>query len=322
MRVVFMGTPPFAVATLDALHSRGDEVSLVFTQPDRPVGRGRKLTPPPVKARALELGLPVFQPQRVKGPEALERIGAIAPEAIVVVGYGQIIPEAIFNFAKIGCINVHGSLLPKYRGAAPINWAVVNGETVTGVTTMRIAKRLDAGDMLLKRAVEIGPDETAPELSARLAPIGAELLLDTLDALASGTIVAQPQDHDEATFAPILKREDGWIDWTLPARQIFHRVRGFEPWPGTYTSFRGKRLHIRKARPATLQTAAAAPETAAAVLPGTIVAAEEGFLVGCGDDSALAVEEVQLDGKNRISSNEFRRGYHLADGEKLGEPLE
>ena len=322
MRVVFMGTPPFAVATLDALHRRGDEVSLVFTQPDRLVGRGRKLTPPPVKARALELGLPVFQPQRVKDPEALERIEAIAPEAIVVVGYGQIIPDTIFNFPKYGCVNVHASLLPKYRGAAPINWAVVNGETVTGVTTMRIAKRLDAGDMLLKREVEIGPGETAPELSARLAPIGAELLLDTLDALASGSIVAQPQDHAEATFAPILKREDGWIDWALSARQIFDRVRSFEPWPGTYTSFRGKRLHIRKARPATLKTAAAALKTAAAVLPGTIVAADEGFLVGCGDDSALAVEEVQLDGKNRISSNEFRRGYHLAGGEKLGEPLE
>ena len=322
MRVVFMGTPPFAVATLDALHRRGDEVSLVFTQPDRPVGRGRKLTPPPVKARALELGLLVFQPQRVKDPESLERIQAIAPEAIVVVGYGQIIPPTIFNFAKIGCINVHGSLLPRYRGAAPINWAVVNGETVTGVTTMRIAKRLDAGDMLLKREVDIGPGETAPALAARLAPIGAELLLETLDGLASRTIVAQPQDHEQATFAPILKREDGWVDWTLSARQICDRIRGFEPWPGTYTSFRGKRLHIRKAQPATLQATAGALQTAEAALPGTVLAAQEGFLVGCGGDSALAVEEVQLDGKNRISSNEFRRGYHLADGEKLGEPLE
>jgi len=299
MRVVFMGTPPFAVATLDALHRRGDEVS-VFTQPDRPAGRGRKLTPPPVKARALELGLPLFQPRRVKDPESLERIEAIAPEAIVVVGYGQIIPDTIFNFPKYGCVNVHASLLPKYRGAAPINWAVVNGEAVTGVTTMRIAKRLDAGDMLLKREVEIGPAETAPALSERLAPIGAELLLETLDGLANGTI---------------LKRQDGWVDWSLPARQIFDRVRGFELWPGTYTSFRGKRLHIHKAHPANSQT----PATA---MPGAIVAAQEGFLVGCGDDSALAVEEVQLEGKNRISSTEFRRGYHLADGEKLGEPLE
>ncbi len=315
MRVVFMGTPPFAVATLDALHRRGDEVSLVFTQPDRRAGRGRKLTPPPVKARALELGLPLFQPRRVKDPESLERIEAIAPEAIVVVGYGQIIPDTIFNFPKYGCVNVHASLLPKYRGAAPINWAVVNGETVTGVTTMRIAKRLDVGDMLLKREVSIGPDETASALSERLAPIGAELLLETLDGLASRTVIAEKQDNDEATFAPILKRQDGWIDWSLPARQIFDRVRGFEPWPGTYTSFRGKRLHIRTAHPATSQT----PATA---MPGAIVAAQEGFLVGCGDDSTLAVEEVQLEGKNRISSTEFRRGYHLADGEKLGEPLE
>ena len=315
MRVVFMGTPPFAVATLDALHRGGDEVSLVFTQPDRPAGRGRKLTPPAVKARALELSLPVFQPRRVKEPESLERIQAIAPEAIVVVGYGQIIPETIFNFPKHGCVNVHASLLPKYRGAAPINWAVANGETVTGVTTMRIAKRLDTGDMLLRREVEIGPDETASALAARLAPIGAELLLETLDGLASGTLIAAKQDNDEATFAPILKRQDGWIDWSLPARQIFDRVRGFEPWPGTYTSFRGKRLHIRKAHPVTSQT----PATA---LPGAIVAAQEDFLVACGHDSALAVEEVQLEGKNRISSSEFRRGYRLADGEKLGEPLE
>ena len=315
MRVVFMGTPAFAVATLDALHRRGDKVSLVFTQPDRPAGRGRKLTPPAVKARALELGLPVFQPRRVKDPESLERIQAIAPEAIVVVGYGQIIPETIFNFPRYGCVNVHASLLPKYRGAAPINWAVANGETVTGVTTMRIAKRLDAGDMLLKREAGIGPDETASALAARLAPIGAELLLETLDGLASGTLIAAKQDNDEATFAPILKRQDGWIDWSLSARQIFDRVRGFEPWPGTYTSFRGKRLHIRKAHPVTSQT----PATA---MPGAIVAVQEGFLVGCGHDSALAVEEVQLEGKNRISSNEFRRGYRLADGEKLGEPLE
>ena len=310
-----MGTPLFAVATLDALHLAGVEVPLVFTQPDRPAGRGRKLTPPAVKARALELGLPLFQPRRVKDPESLERIQAIAPEAIVVVGYGQIIPDTIFNFPQYGCVNVHASLLPKYRGAAPINWAVVNGETVTGVTTMRIAKRLDAGDMLLKREAEIGPAETASALAARLAPIGAELLIETLDGLASGTVETQPQDHSEATFAPILKRQDGWIDWSLPARRIFDRVRGFEPWPGTYTSFRGKRLHIRKAHPAT----SPAPDAA---MPGSIVAVQEGFLVGCGNDSALAVEEVQLEGKNRISGNEFRRGYRLAGGEKLGEPLE
>ena len=315
MRVVFMGTPAFAVATLVALHRRGDDVSLVFTQPDRPAGRGRKLTAPPVRARALELGLPVFQPRRVKEPESLERIEAIVPEAIVVVGYGQIIPETIFNFPKYGCVNVHASLLPKYRGAAPINWAVANGETVTGVTTMRIAKRLDAGDMLLKREVGIGPDETASALAARLAPIGAELLLETLDGLASGTVIAAKQNDDEATFAPILKRQDGWIDWSLSARQIFDRVRGFEPWPGTYTSFRGKRLHIRKAHPVASQTRATA-------LPGVIVAVQEDFLVACGHHSALAVDEVQLDGKNRISSSEFRRGYRLAGGEKLGEPLE
>ena len=309
MRVVFMGTPAFAVATLDALHARGHDVASVFTQPDRPAGRGRKLSPPAVKARALELGLEVLQPARVKETESVERIQQINPDAIVVVGYGQIIPAAIFDFPRLGCVNVHASLLPRYRGAAPINWAIARGETVTGVTTMRIAKRLDAGDMLLKRETPIGPRETASALSARLAPIGAELLLETLDGLAAGTVTGMPQNEQEATYAPIMKREDGKISWGLAAAEIFDRLRGFEPWPGSYTSFRGKRLHIRWAL----------PHDGAGGDPGEIAASDEGFGVGCGQESWLAVETVQLEGKNRIAADEFLRGYRPAPGEKLGE---
>ena len=309
MRVVFMGTPTFAVATLDALHARGHDVASVFTQPDRPAGRGRKLSPPPVKARALELGLEVLQPARVKETESVERIRQINPDAIVVVGYGQIIPAAIFDFPSLGCINVHASLLPRYRGAAPINWAIARGESVTGVTTMRIAKRLDAGDMLLKRETPIGPRETASDLLVRLAPIGAELLLKTLDGLAAGTVTGMPQNEQEATYAPIMKREDGKISWGLAAAEIFGRLRGFDPWPGSYTSFRGKRLHIRWAL----------PRDEAGGDPGEIAASDEGFRVGCGHESSLAVETVQLEGKNRIAADEFLRGYRPAPGEKLGE---
>ena len=309
MRVVFMGTPAFAVATLDALHERGHDIALVFTQPDRPVGRGRKLSPPPVKAGALELGLGVFQPTRVKEAESIERVEQISPEVIVVVGYGQIIPASIFDFPRLGCVNVHASLLPRYRGAAPINWAIVRGETVTGVTTMRIAKRLDAGDMLLKRETPIGPSETASELSARLAPIGAELLLATLDGLAAGEITGTPQNEHEATYAPMMKREDGAIDWGLSANEIFNRLRGFDPWPGSYTRFRGKRLHIRWALPVDTTVGE----------PGEITASDDGFRVACADGSALAVETVQLEGKNRVSAAEFVRGYHPAPAEKLGE---
>ncbi len=309
MRVVFMGTPAFAVATLDALHERGDDIALVFTQPDRPVGRGRKLSAPAVKARALELGLEVFQPHRVKDAASIARIDSIRPDAIVVVGYGQIIPAAIFDFPGLGSINVHASLLPRYRGAAPINWAIARGETVTGVTTMRIAKRLDAGDMLLKRETPIGPLETASELSARLAPMGADLLLETLDALAAGTVTGETQNEQESTYAPIMKREDGLIDWSLPASEIFNRLRGFDPWPGSYTRFRGKRLHIRWG-PAVDKAAGE---------PGEITSIDSGFRVGCGGATSLSVEAVQLEGKKRVAAAEFLRGYRPAPGEKLGE---
>jgi methionyl-tRNA formyltransferase len=309
MLAVFMGTPLFAVPTLEALVRHGDEVSLVITQPDRPAGRGRKLAASAVKQKAIELGLPVYQPEKIRAPEALDRLRDIASEIIVVVGYGQIIPQTIIDLPRHGIVNVHSSLLPKYRGAAPMNWAIANGETTAGVTTMRIEKRLDAGDMLLKQETAIGPMETAPELAARLAPMGAALLIETLEGLAAGTITPEKQQEAEATYAPILKREDGWIDWQLAAPEIFNRIRGFDPWPGAYTSFRGKRLHVRRAHPLTGSS-----------LPPGKISTGQGLRAGCGGGTALQFDQLQLEGKQRISADDFVRGYRPAEGEVLGEP--
>ena len=311
MRTVFMGTPGLAVPTLEALLQGRHGVASVFTQPDRPAGRGRKLTSSPVKKRALELRLSVEQPARIKAPEVLERLQQLDPEVIVVVGYGQILPQSILDVPRLGCVNVHASLLPKYRGAAPINWAIANGETVTGVTTMRIERRLDAGDMLLKRRVEIGPLEPAPELAERLARVGADLLVETLAGLEQGTLAAEKQNEIEATYASMLKREDGWIDWNLTAGEVVNRIRGFSPWPGSYTSFRGKRLHVRRAR----------QKLEASVAPGAISVADVGFEVGCGGGTALVLEEIQLEGKKQMSAAEFARGYRISPDEVLGEAL-
>src|SRR5579872_4077649 len=248
MRLVFLGTPAFAVLTLERMVEAGHEVIEVVTQPDRPRGRGQHPAPPPVKEAALRLGLPVFQPERVRRPEAVEHLRALASEAMVVVGYGQIIPQTVIDLAPLGIINVHASLLPKYRGAGPIQWALINGETRTGVTTMRIDAGLDTGDMLLKQETEIGPEETAVELGQRLAVMGADLLVKTLDGLQRGTITPVPQNSAEATHAPLLKKEDGVIDWNQPAAAIHNRVRGLQPWPGASTSFRDGILHIWRSR--------------------------------------------------------------------------
>jgi len=308
MRAVFMGTPAFAVSTLERLVASGHEVVSVLTQPDRPAGRGRKLTPPPVKARALELSLEVFQPEKIRSPEAWEHLEAKAPEVIVVVGYGQIIPQRIIDLPKYGCVNVHSSLLPQYRGAAPMNWAIALGEEKTGVTTMRIVKKLDAGDILILRETPIGPDETASELSERLASMGADLLIETLARLDAGTITPVPQNDAESSYAPILKREDGAIDWSLPAQKIYNRLRGFDPWPGAYTTLEGKRLHLRRARLA---------ETAG-LAPGTM--AYDGRLrIGCGGGTALEVLELQLEGKKRLPAADFARGQRLDAETVLGD---
>ncbi len=248
MNLVFLGTPAFAVPSLERTVAAGHHVLAVFTQPDRPKGRGQHQAMPPVKESALRLGLPVDQPERIRKPEVIEQLRAMAPDAMVVVGYGQIIPQAILNIPPRGIINVHASLLPKYRGAAPVQWAIARGETRTGVTTMRINAGLDTGDMLLKWETEIGGEETAVELGERLAMAGADLLERTLDELPY--LHPEPQDDAQATYAPILKKEDGHVDWSSPAREILNRIRGLAPWPGCYGFLRGARLHVWKARPA------------------------------------------------------------------------
>ena len=244
MRLVFCGTPEFAVPTLEAVIAAGHEVALVVTQPDRAAGRGMEVQTSPVKKTALARGLDVVQPEKIKNNvEFRARLEEIRPDAIVVVAYGRIIPQWMLELPRFGNINLHGSLLPKYRGAAPIQWAVANGEIVTGVTTMRLDAGLDTGDMLLAQVVPIAKEETALDVYACLAPVGAELMVKTLSELECGTIFPQAQDHSLATLAPILKREDGWIDFSRDARQIYDRWRGFQPWPGAHTVLRGKKIN-------------------------------------------------------------------------------
>jgi methionyl-tRNA formyltransferase len=307
MRCVFLGTPAFAVPTLEALVSARHEVVSVVTQPDRPRGRGQQLTASPVKEMALRFGLPVSQPERIRRPEAVQYLTALGPDVMVVVGYGQIIPQSVIDIPPYGIINVHASLLPKYRGAGPVQWATANGETRTGVTTMRIDAGLDTGDMLLKAQTEIGPDETAVELGARLAVIGAALLIETLENIAA--IVPQKQDPTQATYAPLLKKEDGFVDWRKPAQTIHNRVRGFQPWPGAYTRFRGQQLHIWKSR----VTAVDVVEPGA---PGQLLL--HPLRVVCGG-SALQLIEVQLEGRKRIAAEDFANGQRIATGDILGE---
>jgi methionyl-tRNA formyltransferase len=309
MRLVFMGTPAFAVPTLDACAAAGHEIAAVLTQPDRPRGRGRQPAFSPVKEAALRLGLPVHQPERVRRPEVIEMLAAIGARAMVVVGYGQIIPQAIIDLAPLGIVNVHASLLPRYRGAAPIQWAVANGETLTGVTTMKIDAGLDTRAILLARETAVGPDETAVELAARLAPMGAALLVETLAGLAAGTIVPRPQDPAQATLAPILKKDDGRIDWTMPAAATHNRVRGFQPWPGAHTIFRGQTLNIWRTRVAA---------EAAVAAPGSILAARKRLQVACGGGSCLELLEVQLEGRKRIPAAAFLNGQRVEDNEVLG----
>jgi len=310
MRLIFLGSPAFAVPSLEKLIEAGHQVLAVVTQPDRPKGRRHELTPPPVKDAALRHGIPVLQPERIKQPENLERLANLKPEAMVVVGYGQILPQSLIDLAPHGIINVHASLLPKYRGAAPVQWVVLRGETVTGVTTMRIDAGLDTGDILLQRETSIGPDETAEELSARLAVMGAELLVETLEGLERGAIVPRKQDHDAASYAPMLGREDGLIDWNRPARAIYNMVRGLVPWPGAWTWFRERRFHIWKAR---------LDEDPATGPPGSLCARGRRLMINCGEGSRLEALEVQWEGKKSMPAEAFINGHHPVDGEMLGE---
>ncbi len=303
MRLVFLGTPEFAVPSLERTVAAGHEVMAVFTQPDRPKGRGQTMAMPPVKVAALRLGLRVEQPERVRRPEVVEQIRGMAPEVMVVVGYGQIIPQTILDIPPLGIINVHGSLLPKYRGAAPIQWAIARGETKTGVTTMRIDAGLDTGDMLLKWETAIGEEETAVELGSRLAVAGAELLVRTLAELPR--IVPEHQDSLQATYAPILKREDGHLNWGMTSSEILNRVRGFAPWPGCYGFFRGQRFHIWKATRAAME-----------LRPGELKAAGRRLFLGATGES-IELVEVQLEGKKRMAAEAFLNGNAIEAGESL-----
>jgi len=311
MRLVFLGSPAFAVPTLERLVESGVRVLEVVTQPDRPRGRGQQAAAPPVKQAALRLGLPVYQPERARRPEAVDRLRTLEPDAMVVVGYGQIIPQVVIDIPRLGIINVHASLLPKYRGAAPVQWAIANGETHTGVTTMRIDAGLDTGDLLLTAETEIGPSETAVELGARLAAMGADLLICTLEGLEADSLIARKQDPAEATYAPLLKKEDGRIDWALPAEAIHNRVRGFQPWPGAYTAFRGQTLRIWRSHPA-------AASCLAGLAAGRLSAATP-LVVSCGR-GALELIEVQLEGRRRMSAADFANGHRLTENDVLGEP--
>ena len=312
MRVIFCGTPEFGIPTLRGL--LGDarfRVLGAITQPDRPRGRGLAPGESAVKLLAREAGLEIFQPQKIRAPEAQQWLEAKAPDAVVLIAYGQIIPSRLLPIPRLGWVNLHASLLPQYRGAAPIAWAIANGETRSGVTTMLIDAGMDTGSILLRREMEIGADETAPQLSARMAESGAPLVLETLDALERGTLRPQPQDNAQASYAPLLKRDDGRIRWDMPAPQIYNRMRAFAPWPGTFAEFRGKRIHLW-GRPATPEVTPGQPPP-----QGTILEKAGALLAACGRASWLQIAEVQLEARRRMSAREFAAGARLVAGERF-----
>ena len=310
MDLVFCGTPMFAVPTLEKLVDAGFNVRLVVTQPDRPSGRHMELTASPVKRSALERELPIVQPDKIKTNDDFRALlESIQPEAIIVVGYGRIIPQWMIDLPKLGNLNLHASLLPKYRGAAPIQWAIANGESVTGVTIMRIDAGLDTGDILTQTEELIRPEDSSLTLSPRLAHRGAELMISTLAGLANGTVHPQKQDDSKATLAPILKREDGLIDFSRTATETWNRLRGFQPWPGAFTTFRGKTLHLHVVRPA--------PEVAL-VQAAHFVVENDRLLLGFAHRSTLEVLELQIEGKKRMSARDFVNGYRPRSDEALG----
>ena len=310
MKIVFMGTPQAAVPSLERILADGHEVTAVYTQPDRPSGRGNKITFSPVKALALDRGLSVYQPAKIKTPEAIELFRDHAADIAVVVAYGRILPDSYLTAFKNGAVNLHFSLLPKYRGAAPVNWAIVNGETETGVTTMKMDSGLDTGDILIQSRTTIGQDETSVELMQRLSILGAETLSETLTKLES--LTPKGQQHDSATFAPIMKKEDGVVDWSMHASSIADRVRGFQPFPTAFTLFNDSRLTIWKAVVLTESIDEKIDE------PGTITTAKGDQLhISCGDGSVLSVIELQVEGKRRMSVRDFINGVQPVVGAKL-----
>ncbi len=317
LNLVFCGTPRFAVPTLERLIEAGHSVPLVVTQPDRPRGRGMEVAISPVKDAAMRLGIAVQQPASIKNnAEFRDQLAAIRPDAIIVVGYGRIIPQWMIDLPRLGNLNLHASLLPKYRGAAPIQWAIANGESVTGVTTMRIDAGLDTGDILMQREIPIGLEDMAETLGPKLASIGADLMVETLRGLESGQVRSTPQDHSQATLAPILKKEDGRMDFSRSARDLFNRLRGFQPWPGAFTIFSGKTLQVHRAQPR---------QHAFHLTPGELVVEGARLFVGCGKDkdkdadTTLELIEIQLAGKRRMTAAEFINGYRPKSADRLGQ---
>lgn len=308
MRIIFCGTPDFAVPSLRRLLVEPDvSVLAVVTQPDRPRGRGQHLASPPVKEIALAGGIPVFQPSKIRTEEARRFFAEHAPDFVIIIAYGRIVPPELLAIPRLGWINLHASLLPHYRGAAPIQRAILNGETRTGITTMRIDAGLDTGPILEQLELEIGPDETAPELFTRLGEAGPDLVLSTLRRLQSGEIVPIPQNHDEATLAPPLKKMDGKISWELPAAQIYKRIRGLQPWPGAYTSFRGHTCHVWGSRSYSVTSDQA----------GAITGQGGEYFVACGEGTTLRLESLQIEGRKRLSAAEFARGARFQPGERF-----
>lgn len=310
MKVIFMGTPDFSVPTLQALIDSKHEVIGVITQPDKPKGRGNKVLYTPVKTKAIEYEIPVYQPKRVRESEFIELLNKLNPDVIVVIAFGQILPKALLDIPRYGCINIHASLLPKYRGAGPIQWAVINGEKKTGLTTMFMDVGLDTGDMLLKVETLIKDDETGGSLHDRLSAMGGSIILETLEKLENNTITRTPQDDNEATYAPMLDKNMGLIDWQNSAVKIERLIRGLNPWPSAYTIYNDKVLKIWKAE--------CIPNGDTKMEPGTIcqIIKNQGFVVKCKEDSLL-IQELQLQGKNKMEAAAFLRGYDLKEGNKL-----
>jgi methionyl-tRNA formyltransferase len=311
LRIVFCGTPEFAVPSLRHLAERPEfSIAAVITQPDRPRGRGQQVSASAVKEAALELGLHVYQPETIKSESAQEFLKRAAPDAVVIIAYGQIIPVRLLTIPRLGWLNLHASLLPRYRGAAPIHWAVANGETATGLTTMQIDKGMDTGPTLLRREVAIGPNETAPELAARMSAIGADLITESLLQFDRGAISPVAQELTNVSYAPILKKEDGRIDWSRPAQQIYNRMRGFTPWPGSYTTFRGQTCHLW-GRPA--QSSPTRTEQPV----GEISISGKEIEVTCGEGTFLRLESVQVEGRKKTSALEFANGARLGAGDRF-----
>jgi len=311
LRIIFMGTPEFACPTLQKLIDRGEEVIAVITQPDRPKGRGQQTVPPPVKVLAEQHAIPVIQPVKVRLPEVVDSIRQLAPDLIVVVAFGQILPKSLLDIPRYGCINVHASLLPRWRGAAPLNWCIIKGDAETGITTMMMDVGLDTGDMLLKKATPIDPDGNTDVLHDRLSLLGAETLAETLDLLKAGKLVREKQDDALTCYAPMLKKDDGLIDWNREPQQIRNLVRGMTPWPGAFSFVDGRMVKIYQVRTA-----------AGEGLPGTVIhAGREGLEVACAGGSII-VEELQLEGKKRLPARDFLAGYKIAPGTILGKRIE